>query len=762
MVHDKRLIAPKCTRMAKFSTRLIFVALLLCACAAVSADVIDSIDVENSQDQSTITINLTRRMAYLSHTPPKIGDLLTIRLMALDRSSVDQRSNARQSLPWTTNDGSELTEVIFDNNRQNHPFISLRFKRSVKFTVSGTPNALELIIIVYHVANQQARSNDTSSGPTENPIAPVAIPPLTKQLPPGISRTQLDLQMSEYMEQGKTAIIDGRYRIAAEYYSKALALPENDHSLKAFEYFGLATELNGNSKAAQSIYRSFLKRYPKGPDHARVSQRLQSLQTAEFKPTEKLREAKTSKQSDNSQNADPTTAPVVTEFHGTFSNFYNGFVLLTDEGSEVVQSTIQADLYLTGRIQTGDWDIRANFTGGHLADTLGRGGSGDRTRITNGFLDIANRAWRMEARLGRQVGYNGGILGRFDGINGGVFVTDQIRLNAVFGFPVEYASITRANQFNVFYGINADFLNISGPFESNIDFNAFFVQQFAKNIQDRLAIGGDMKFFTDSINIFSQIDYDLLYKSLNILSFNGNWQLPSQTTLNLLLDYRNSPILTTSNALLGSTTASDVDDLLEFLSVDQVRDIARRNTVASYTGTIGFSHPINDRFQIGGDFTATKLGTIPDTFVQTPGFPVNPVEIEGINATGWEYFTSLQFFSNHNFVPGDFLGLDLQFADLQTSNRYGATFNARYPVNTDFDLVPRFRINYRKGQQGVNDWLFRPSLRIRYQLRQGTRLEAEFGGEFATHNVADNRGSFTDGNYYFVLGYRIDFPDFDN
>ena len=92
-------------------------------------------------------------------------------------------------------------------------------------------------------------------------------------------------------------------------------------------------------------------------------------------------------------------------------------------------------------------------------------------------------------------------------------------------------------------------------------------------------------------------------------------------------------------------------------------------------------------------------------------------------------------------IQGDFLGLNLQYAHLETSNRYGATIDIRYPVNSDFDVSPRFRIDYRKGQQGVNDWLFRPSLRMRYQVRQGIRLEAEFGGEFATHDVADNRGS---------------------
>ena len=186
-------------------------------------------------------------------------------------------------------------------------------------------------------------------------MVPITLPPVIKKPPPGVSQAQLIRLMSDHMDQGKTAIIDGKYHVAADHYFNALALPENKFSLKALEYFGLAKELNGESDAAQSIYTKFLQRYPEGLDHERVLQRLQSLQTAEFKPLKKL--GKADKQSTTDDNADKysESSPVITNLYGTFSNFYNGFVLLTDEGSEMVQSTIQADLYLTGRLQSGDW-----------------------------------------------------------------------------------------------------------------------------------------------------------------------------------------------------------------------------------------------------------------------------------------------------------------------------------------------------------------------------------------------------------------------
>ena len=140
-VRFERPVIPMECLLTKMSTQLLTLLLLFCMCALAKADTIDNVTVENAENRSIITINLNRRMTYLSNSPIKTGDLLIIQLMPLDLSSVDSASNARQSFPWTAHDESELSEVIFDNSKQTHPFISLRFKRPVNFIVSGVADA---------------------------------------------------------------------------------------------------------------------------------------------------------------------------------------------------------------------------------------------------------------------------------------------------------------------------------------------------------------------------------------------------------------------------------------------------------------------------------------------------------------------------------------------------------------------------------------------------------------------------------------------
>lgn len=725
------------------------------------AGVIENVSVQAFQDRSVITLDLSRRLVYKSHTPQSHGDLLVIQLQPLDALTADLPALARQSYPWKKSSKVPLSELVYDPNLNGFPVISLRFRTSVNFTVEGSPDGTRLSVTVLsksHSAPTPVEKSEAMPGPNlsskASRIVSVPVPP--KNRPDGQSVLEVDQEMDQLMGQGKTAIIQADYFAAANRYTEALALPENQYSGKALEYLGLSRELNGENQAALEIYRTYVKRYPESKSTERLKQRLQSLETATAVPHKPLRKSETPAAADT----EPSDSPFYADYYGSFSNFYNGFVLQTTQGAELVQSSVQADLFLTGMIKTEDWNIRANFSGGQLFNTIGSRGSASTTRITNGYVDVQQDKWGFNARLGRQVGYDGGVLGRFDGINAGYSLTDQVRLNAVVGFPVEYSSVTRENQDNIFYGFNTDLLNVEGPYESKMDFNLFFIQQFIEGIQDRLAVGGDIRFFTENINFYSLVDYDVLYNALNIATFNGNWRLPTQTNVNLTLDYRKAPILTTSNALLGNFLAANIDGLRSILTTDQIRDIAERNSVDSATFSLSLNHPISERFQVNGNFTATQLNQIPNTVVQSPNGQTL-VDIEGIVATGWEYFTDTEIIGSNLFETGDFLALGFRYAKLQTSNRYGININSRIPFTPDFDISPRFRADYRRGQQNVNDWTLAPSLRLRYRVLKGLQLEAEFGAEFITDNIADDIGSFTDGNYYFLVGYRLDFPDFD-
>ena len=238
------------------------------------------------------------------------------------------------------------------------------------------------------------------------------------------------------------------------------------------------------------------------------------------------------------------------------------------------------------------------------------------------------------------------------------------------------------------------------------------------------------------------VDYDIHYSKLNIWQFLGNWTFASKATLNLILDYRNSPILTTSNALIGQTTGS-IDELKDSYSVSEIEDIASDRTARARLAKIGISSPLTERFQISSDLTVTDL---PDSG--------SSAGVEGIVGTGAGYFYSLQLVGSNLIKPGDIAIFEARYAD--TTDTISLSVNTRYPVTRAFRINPRFRVDFRNNSNDDSDQvIYRPSLRLNYQLKRRLRFEAELGGEWSEREIAD--GSDKSRSYFINIGYRADF-----
>lgn len=98
----------------------------------------------------------------------------------------------------------------------------------------------------------------------------------------------------------------------------------------------------------------------------------------------------------------------------------------------------------------------------------------------------------------------------------------------------------------------------------------------------------------------------------------------------------------------------------------------------------------------------------------------------------------------------------MRYADTGNTGITSLNFNIRYPFNNNLRINPRFRVDYRKNRDDDTDqMIYRPSLRLSYQLRRRLRLETEAGGEYSRREIAD--GSEKNGSYYINLGYRADF-----
>lgn len=567
------------------------------------------------------------------------------------------------------------------------------------------------------------------------PAVTKAKPESQRNLPPqqhrsaAISAERLDALMEEARQKMTAEDYSGAIRI----YTKVSLSAENRYSQDALEFLGLARERKAQQAQAKLVYRKYLERYPDGEGAERVRQRLVALVTARKEPREKLR----TPQARSSQQASGWNV------FGGLSQFYRRDESTTgldedDEVTTVTQSSLDTNMDMTARRRSDDYDIRARFTGGYLHDFLDDGVNSD-TTVSSMYFDAQNTKHELSMRLGRQSRSSGGVLGRFDGLLLGFPLGKKFSVSAVGGYPVE-SSTDSPETDRYFYGLTL----AADGFAKGWDANIFAIEQRMEGLTDRRAIGGELRYFNPSLSFFSLIDYDIHYNELNIGQFLGNWILPDKTTINLTLDYRNSPILTTRNALTGQGVDS-LDDLQDNFSDSEIFDLARDRTPTSKLVTLGVSRPLHEKLQISGDVTVTNLSDTDESG-----------DVEATVGTGTDYFYNLQLIGSNLIKTGDITILGLRYADTDDRGITSLTFNMRYPFNRKLRINPRFRADYRKNRDDDTDqMIYRPSLRLSYQAMRKLRLEAELGGEYSDREIVD--GSTKDRSYYFNIGYRSDF-----
>jgi tetratricopeptide (TPR) repeat protein len=715
---------------ARLLRLLAFVACLLVVPELHAAiDVLDTMDVVHGRDRSTITIHLNIPVRYKSHAPESSGDLLRISVEPVVTSgAAEDVLLGRETMQWRPDPRVPLFEVAYEGQGFSASSINLRFQGRVEYEVPANPDFRSIVVIVKHPpgvagsVDEAAPAVDAADAARED----AALPELAGSSP------QAQGPMADLMKDANGKMTDGDYAGAIRIYTKVLQSPEHEYSSAALEYLGLARERKGQLAHAKAVYEDYLARYPEGEDADRVRQRLAGLLTARDTPKAKLKAAGARERQTRAW-----------DVFGGFSQFYRrdentAQVDEDDELTTVSQSSLSSDLDITGRLRTEDYDLRTRFTGGYLHDFLDDGAGNDST-VSSLYFDGRNTQQNYSMRLGRQSRSSGGVLGRFDGLLVGIPLTGKTMINLVGGAPVDSSRDSFDNR-RYFYGLSVDFEG----FAKGWDANTFIIEQQVDNIVDRRAVGGELRYFDAGRSFFTLVDYDILYNELNTAQVLGNWTTSGKTTINFVADYRNSPILLTSNALQGQLFDS-IDAMLDVFSESEIRDIARDRTARSKLGTLGVSRPLNDKFQFSGDVTVSNFS---DTEASA-GVAAN-------RGTGNEYFYNLQLIGSNLVKPGDITILGLRYIDGNTANTTSLSLNTRYPFSNDLRINPRLRIDYRKNTDDDMDQLiYKPSLRLTYRVKRSLRLEADLGGEWSDEEIVD--GSDKSRSYFVSLGYRADF-----
>ena len=127
-----------------------------------------------------------------------------------------------------------------------------------------------------------------------------------------------------------------------------------------------------------------------------------------------------------------------------------------------------------------------------------------------------------------------------------------------------------------------------------------------------------------------------------------------------------------------------------------------------------------------------------------------------MNGGGNSYYYSLQLIGSSLIREGDIAIIGLRYSDTASSDTLALNLNTRYPLSPELRLNPKMLIDYRDNQTSSGyRWRIRPALRVEYRWKRRVHFDFEGGGEWANESNAGQ--IYHTSNFFFTLGYRLDF-----
>lgn len=674
--------------------------------------VLRALELDARGEETEVRILFSVPVRYVRHTPEHSGRTVDIRLTPLSGELAALLTS--ESLRPRPGTDTALEEVWFEGEGRAGARLELRLGTERRFEVRQDEDLRTLVIRLFE--ERSAPAAPAGSAPRSAPPARSAAPP-----PPAPDSAELEALIRE----GRRALAAGDPDRAVRIFTVLTGYSEHAYSAEAKELLGVARERNGQRAHARAEYEEFLERYPDGEAAVRVRQRLDALLTATAKTAEPLRtESSTS------------SARTPWDVYGSVSANYRRDVAETDDlGRFIFDHSIFSDLFVGVRGTAGRFDLSGEFAGFHLTNL---GPDSNEWRIDTLRLEIEDREGPISGIVGRQSGNSAGVLRRFDGLTLRYELSDRWAVNARAGFPVDPFLTHWIEDERILYGASLEGRGLLPGFE----FEAFAIQQRFQGRNERTAIGAELQYVRDPFFLAGYIDYDIQFGELNTAYLVANWRATAVTNVNLLLDYRNVPTLTRSNALLGQP----VDRLGELegrFPDEDIDSIAEDRTLRSKLATLGITHQLTARFQLAGDFTVSDLSGTPAS--------AGVLEFEG---TGHQYTYLLQLIGSSLIRSGDVMRIAVGYQDFGGADRTALRLSTRVPLGRRLRVTPRLDFEWRNPEIGEHHRLVRPSLRVDWRIGAIT-IDAEAGHEWLhgerVVGAGDERG------YTVVFGVRYDF-----
>jgi TolA-binding protein len=550
------------------------------------------------------------------------------------------------------------------------------------------------------------------------------------------------------MAKGRDALLAGEMFSAIEAFNNTLKLPPNKYSPDAQLWIGIAREKTGQQAKAKLEYESYLKLYPDGTETKWVKDRLARLNAIQPSPSPLIaKPAAVTVQNLNYQ----------TTLYGSYSMYYYHGASHTDSIATVGavqspssltvtdQSSLITNISMTAHSFNGVNDNRIVFQDFFAANFLP--GQKNTNRLDAAFYEFRNRGHDLSARIGRQSAMGGGVLGRFDGVSGGVGFLQDWRANAVAGQLSDMVVGDKPK----FYGASMDF-GIRSPFGGTL----YAINQKVGEISDRKAIGGNLRYFDPRKTAIAMVDYDTQFRDLNIVTLQATLNGESGTDYNFLFDLRKTPSLSLRSAVNG--TPASIDILLQNgWTQDDLVALAKQRTATSNTAQFGVTSHIKEKWQVGTDFIVSNTSGMPASGTLNPdgttgleGFvPATP-------STGNAWTLSERLIGSDVYSSRDvsMFSVSLTRSPLMTGK--SVLLNSHAYFREIWTLDTTLRLYWQNDNTGNKQSVISPMLKLGYRVKSYLTLETEGGIEW-TKVTSSTLDTSKINRKYFSLGFRWDY-----
>jgi tetratricopeptide (TPR) repeat protein len=565
---------------------------------------------------------------------------------------------------------------------------------------------------------------------------------------PAVERLGTDAPLPPQVQ--RQMLTDARKAMDAHDYPTAIALltklqrqPEYPDRARAQELLGLARERSGQLAHAKAEYEEYLRRYPQGEAADRVAFRLRILRAAEA-------QARTGRSTGSETDGWQLSGGFSQTGRYDGSRETNGSLPTNTPvppAPQINENALFTDLDLLARRRGESYDWLGRLSAGY-DKTFGQDTVAviDPTRVSLASIEMLDRPLGLLARLGRQAYNQDGVLGTFDGL----FVSWQFRpswaLNVAAGFPVEQLQLSPQTDER-FETLALAYT----PPGAHWDASVFVAHQQFQALTDREAVGANMRYLASNVSLVSVVDYDVFYHSLNTASLLGTVQLPARWSVSVDAERRNSPVLTTRNALIGQPY-NDLTQLQQVATDEQIYQWAQDRTPVTTNYSLTASRPLGARYVLTGIVNASSTGATP----ASGGVPAVP-------ASGTLMTYQLQLYASNLWKTGDFNVLTYTHSNTEIGTVDSISTNLRVPLGATWRIGPRFAVDRLSTvTDGSTATTYIPSLLTEYQHGRGL-FQLDVGGEFGRREalLQLQDGAFVQTQnttrYYVSLSYRIDF-----